>query len=147
MGESGVGKSFLCLKVYHRLISRAVTRGCDLKYVNATMLENFDKLGKNPNAKKTILFLDGLDEYHQFLKPHDLQAKKELYYNLHRALSEYGRVVISARSNYYTVNKELGYSCVCCDGKQSVKRAMKSWQFQNCWIKYRQKDRLPQLIQ
>jgi len=125
VGESGVGKSFLCVKVYHRLIFRTVTKRRYLKYVNATMLENFDELSNNPNAKKTILFLDGLDEYHQFLKQHDQQTTKELYYHLHRVLSEYGRVVIFARSNYYIANKNhvdwVCYHLAGCDMKKVVK--------------------------
>lgn len=129
VGESGVGKSFLCIKAYHRLIFRTVMRRYYLKYVNATMLENFDELRNNPNANKTILFLDGLDEYHQFLKPHDLQATKELYYNLHRALSEYGRVVIVARSNYYIANKDhvdwVCYHLAGCDMTKVVKVTLK----------------------
>lgn len=125
VGESGVGKSFLCVKAYHRLIFRTVTRGHHLKYVNATMLENFDELGNNPDAGKTILFLDGLDEYHQFLKVQDPQTTKELYYNLHKVLSDYGRVVIAARSNYYISNKEhmdwVCYHLAGCDLKKIVK--------------------------
>lgn len=125
VGESGVGKSFLCVKVYHRLIIRTAAKGHHLKYVNAAMLENFDELRNNPNAKKTILFLDGLDEYHQFLKPHDLQETKELYFNLHKVLSEYGRVVISARSNYYIVNKDhvdwVCYHLAGCDMQKVIR--------------------------
>ena len=68
VGESGVGKSFLCVKIYHRLIFRAVTRGYHLKYVNAALLDSFNELGNDPEARKTILFLDGLDVYPQFLR-------------------------------------------------------------------------------
>lgn len=52
LGESGVGKSFLCVKSYHRLILRTVLKGHHLKYSNASELENFDKLRNDPNAKK-----------------------------------------------------------------------------------------------
>lgn len=106
VGESGAGKSFLCVKILHRLIFRTAMKGHLLKYVHAARLENFDELDKNPNAQKTILFLDGLDEYHQFLELHDLQTTKELYDNLLKVLGGYGRVVISARSNYYFANKD-----------------------------------------
>lgn len=106
VGESGAGKSFLCVKILHRLIFRTAMKGHLLKYVNAAKLENFDELEKDPYAKKTILFLDGLDEYHQFLKPHDPQITKDFYNKLLKVLSEYGRVVISARSNYYFANKD-----------------------------------------
>lgn len=106
VGESGAGKSFLCVKILHRLIFRTAMKGHLLKYVNAAKLENFDELEKDPFAKKTILFLDGLDEYHQFLKPHGPQITKDFYNNLLNVLSKYGRVVISARSNYYFANKD-----------------------------------------
>lgn len=124
VGESGVGKSFLCVKILHRLIFRTALRGHFLKYVNAASLEKFKKL-KDKNAKKTILFLDGLDEYPQFLKRHDPKVTKEFYYNLHKVLSEYERVVICARSNYYMANKDDVYG-VCyhlagCDTQKVVK--------------------------
>ena len=125
LGESGVGKSFLCIKTHHRLIFRSVLRRHYIKRVNAAMLENFNELEDCPDADKTILFLDGLDEYHQFLKPHDQQEIKDLYYNLHKVLSKYARVVIFARSNYYNANKEhvdwVCYQLAECDMKKVVK--------------------------
>ncbi|ANU52752.1 recombinase family protein [Acutalibacter muris] len=56
LGESGVGKSFLCVKAYHRLILRTVLKQHRLKYFNASELENFDKLRNDPNAKKRYYF-------------------------------------------------------------------------------------------
>lgn len=124
VGESGVGKSFLCVKILHRLIFRTALRGHFLKYVNTASLEKFKKL-KDKNAKKTILFLDGLDEYPQFLKLHDPEITKEFYYNLHKVLSEYERVVICARSNYYMANQKnvywVCYHLAGCDTQKVVK--------------------------
>ncbi len=125
VGESGVGKSFLCVKIYHRLIFRAVTRGYHLKYVNAALLDSFNELGNDPEVRKTILFLDGLDEYPQFLRIHTPEIINELYYNLHKKLSEYGRVVICARDRYYNENKKnvdwVCYHLAGCDVRKVVK--------------------------
>ncbi len=110
LGESGSGKSVLMQRVCRRLILGSALGKYHLKMCNASELSDFKELeGKEEENKKTILFLDGLDEYHSFFARHTSREMEKIFIELNNALKTYGRVVISARKSFYKENS-IGFS-------------------------------------
>ncbi|MCD8013654.1 MAG: hypothetical protein LUG99_10840 [Lachnospiraceae bacterium] len=104
-GESGAGKSFLMQKVCHTLIIKNGRRH-KMKYVNAVSLHDFKELSGDKELSEQILFLDGLDEYEDFLKAQTGKELLAIFSDLQCSLKKYGRVVISVRNAFYMQNRE-----------------------------------------
>lgn len=156
-GDVGTGKSFLIAKVYQRLVFRIVRRKIDIEIVNAGNLSNLLELESRSESKRSILLLDNLEEYYEFIGVTDDREIEKIFDKLCRVVNGYSRIMIAVREDFYTRNKEHidglsrgevlgGQRCILVTLSQPTDKQIQSYYRRNLKLKHSEIKKCMELI-